>query len=84
MAKRKYIQIIGISLILLSWVFWGMILIIPFLKLGVKRSAIAITVLLIGTNAFWAGAILVGKEFMQKYQVWPKIKRWFGKKDTPS
>ena len=81
--NKKQSRILGFSLIILCWIFWGMIFVIPFLKLGLKTSAIAITILLIGTNVFWFGAILLGKEIIQKYQVWPKIKRWFGKKRFP-
>jgi predicted membrane channel-forming protein YqfA (hemolysin III family) len=77
--KKKQIRILGFSLIILTWIFWGMIILIPFLKLGLKTSAIAITILLIGTNVFYIGAFLVGKELMQKYNVWPKIKSRFHK-----
>ena len=56
-----------------------MIFVIPFLKLGIRTSAIAITVLLIMTNVFWIGVALVGKDVMEKYKIWPKIKKWFRK-----
>ena len=75
--SSKAQRILGISLILLTWIFWGMIFVIPFLKLGVKHSAILITLLLIGTNAFWVGIFLVGKEFAKKFQIWSKIKSWW-------
>jgi hypothetical protein len=77
--KKNKIRILGFSLIILTWIFWGLIILIPFLKLGLKTSAIAITILLIGTNVFYIGAFLVGKELMQKYNVWPKIKSRFRK-----
>jgi hypothetical protein len=76
----KRSRILGISLIILSWVFWGMIIIVPFLKLGIKTKAVALTILFIASNIFWVGAILIGKELAQKYQVWPKIKRWLNLK----
>jgi hypothetical protein len=78
--KSKAQRILGISLILLTWVFWGMIFVIPFLKLGVKLSAILITALLIGTNAFWIGIFLVGKEYAKKFRVVEKLKKWFRRK----
>jgi hypothetical protein len=78
--NSKVQRIIGISLILLTWVFWGMIFFIPFMKLGVKLSAILIAALLIGTNAFWIGIFLVGKEYARKFQVWTKLKIWFRNK----
>jgi predicted membrane protein len=75
--NSKVQRILGISLILLTWVFWGGIFLIPFMKLGVKLSAILIAALLIGTNAFWIGIFLVGKEYARKFQVWAKLKQWF-------
>ena len=77
--KKNKIRILGFSLIILTWIFWGLIILIPFLKLGLKTSAILISILLIGTNIFYIGVFLVGKELMQKYNVWPKIKSWFRK-----
>jgi predicted membrane protein len=78
--NSKVQRILGISLILLTWVFWAMIFIIPFMKLGVKFSAVLITALLIGTNAFWLGIFLVGKEFAKKFQVKAKLTKWFHRK----
>jgi predicted membrane protein len=81
--KSKVQRILGISLIILTWIFWGMIFVIPFLKLGVKLSAILITALLIGTNAFWVGLFLVGKEFAEKFKIKAKLKKWFSRKRSP-
>jgi predicted membrane protein len=75
--NSKAQRIIGIGLILLTWLFWGIIFVIPFLKLGVKLSAILITVLLIATNAFWLGVFLVGKEYAKKFKVGDRLRKWF-------
>jgi hypothetical protein len=75
----KKIQVLGFGLIILSWVFWGLIIIIPFLNLGLKTTSIAITILLIVSNIFWLGVILVGKEFLPKYILQLKKMKWFGK-----
>lgn len=80
--KSKAQRILGICLILLTWVFWGMIFIIPFLKLGIRLSAILITILLIGTNAFWIGVFLVGKEYAKKFQVMARLKKLFRRKGS--
>jgi len=68
------IQILGIGLILLSYIFWGLIFIIPFLKLGLKTSSIAISVLLISSNIFWLGVFLAGKELLMKFKAWYRNK----------
>ncbi|MCX6245934.1 MAG: hypothetical protein NTU98_14665 [Bacteroidetes bacterium] len=80
--KKNKTRILGYSLIILTWIFWGMIFTIPFLHLGLKTSAILITILLVATNIFYVGAFLVGKELMQKYNIWSKIKSWFTKRHS--
>ncbi|MFA5972780.1 MAG: transporter suffix domain-containing protein [Lentimicrobiaceae bacterium] len=76
----KKTQVLGIGLIILSWIFWGMIIVIPFLKLGIRTTSIAITILLIASNIFWLGAFLAGKELLLKYKVWFRLKQWLSKK----
>ncbi|MEI7489855.1 MAG: transporter suffix domain-containing protein [Bacteroidota bacterium] len=75
--KRKFFRILGVSLIILTWIIWGVIFILPFLKLTLKQYAIIYPVLLASTSIFWVGAALVGKELVQKYNLLPKIKKWF-------
>jgi len=70
----KKTQIIGFALIVLSWIFWGLILAVPFLNLGLRRSSIAVTILLIGSNIFWFGAFLAGKEMLPKLKLFNKLK----------
>ena len=77
--KYKFTRILGISLILFSWILWGVILILPFFKLTLTQYAIVYPVIFAATNIFWFGAVLVGKEMVQKYSLWPKVKLWFKK-----
>jgi len=72
----KKTRILGFILIVLSWVFWGLILVVPFLELGWRTTSLAITILLIGSNIFWFGALLAGKELMPKIKLWVKKKIW--------
>jgi len=75
--KHKYIRILGVSLIIFSWIIWGVIFILPFFKLTLTQYAIAYPVLLAATSIFWVGAALVGKEIIQKYNLLSKVKKWF-------
>jgi hypothetical protein len=74
-------QLIGFALIILSWIFWGLVFIIPFLKLGIKTTALAVTSLLIATNIFWLGVFLSGKEVLVKFQIMQKVKTLFSGKN---
>lgn len=77
--KRKFIRYLGVSLIVFTWVLWGVMFILPFFKLTVTQYAIAYPVLLAATNIFWVGAALVGKELIQKYNLLAKVKAWYRK-----
>ena len=83
--KRKFIRILGISLIIFTWIIWGVIFILPFFKLTLTQYAIAYPVLLAATNIFWVGAALVGKELIQKYNLISRakklLKKFRGKKE---
>jgi hypothetical protein len=67
-------QLLGFVLIILSWIFWGLVFIVPFLKLGIKTTTFAVTSLLIATNIFWLGVFLSGKEVLEKFQIMQKIR----------
>ncbi len=87
--KKIPAAIPGYGLIILSWIFWGLILLVPFMELGIKRSSLLISILFAWTNIFWVGIMWVGKEMMQKYNARILFKRWFyskpvkGKNDKP-
>ncbi len=76
----KKTQILGIAFILLSWVFWGLIMVVPLLNLGLRKTSIAIAILFIGSNIFWPGVILAGKELVPKLKFLTKLKNKFTKK----
>jgi len=75
--KNRFTKALGISLIIFSWILWGVIFILPFFKLSKAQYEIIYPVILIATNIFWVGAILVGKEYAKKYAILLKIKTWF-------
>ncbi|MEI8047107.1 MAG: hypothetical protein WCI92_06990 [Bacteroidota bacterium] len=70
-------QLAGLCLIVLSWVCWALIVAIPFLKLGVKTTSIAIAILLVVSNVFWIGVFLAGKDFLLKIGLKQKVKKLF-------
>jgi predicted membrane protein len=81
--NSKLQRFLGFGLIFLTWIFWAIIFTIPFMKLGVRLSAILITILLIGTNAFYVGLFLLGKEYAEKFKFMARIKKMFhGKRSS--
>ena len=83
-AKRKNSRILGFALIVFSWIIWAVIFILPFFKLSMKEYAIIYPVLLAATAIFWVGAALVGKEIVQKYDLFSKLKKFIGRSGTKS
>jgi len=70
-------QVLGGTLIVFSWVLWGIIFCLPFFKLTLTQYAIVYPVILASTNIFWIGAALVGKEIVRKFNILTKVKIWF-------
>jgi len=75
--NQRITRIIGISLIVCSWILWVIVFCLPFLKLTMARYAIVYPVILVSTNILWIGAALVGKEIVQKFSILTKVKKWF-------
>lgn len=75
--KKNLMYKIGISLILISGVFWIIPLAIPFLSLSGKTKTIGITSsIVIAEIMFWTGAIFVGKEVASKIRSYFNPKNW--------
>ncbi|MDA3954434.1 MAG: transporter suffix domain-containing protein [Bacteroidales bacterium] len=72
---------LGIGLILLSGVFFGLMLIFPFMNLeGKTKIALSTAALIAMEVSFWVGGLLVGKELFIKYKSYLNPKNWFKKK----
>ena len=78
-------QKLGLVLIIISFLPWLIIaVIVPFLPVSLAQKAILIPVLLVLAEVlFWLGALLVGKEVVQKYRRYLNfrylnilVKRW--------
>ena len=63
-------QKLGLVLIIISFLPWLIIaVIVPFLPISLAQKAILVPVLLVLAEVlFWLGALLVGKEVVQKYR----------------
>jgi len=72
----KYFRVLGVSLIGFSWILWGVIFVLPFIKLTLSQYAIVYPVILVSTNIFWIGAALVGKELVRKFNILKMVKIW--------
>lgn len=76
---------LGIGLILLSGVFFAIMLTAPFLDIKGKNKIFISTSAFIAMEiSFWAGGLLVGKELFTKYKSYLNPKNWFKKKTKPT
>jgi hypothetical protein len=65
----------------LSFVFYGLILLIPLLSVSLKTKTILTTSLVvIGEISFWSGGLILGKEVVSKYRGLFNPKNWFKRK----
>lgn len=69
---------IGIALIVLSFVFYGLIPLLPFLPLNTSTKVAAAPILaLLGELVFWPGGALLGREVVEKYKARLNPCNWF-------
>ncbi|MBD2292047.1 transporter suffix domain-containing protein [Anabaena sphaerica FACHB-251] len=63
-------QKLGLVLIIVSFLPWlAIAIILPFLPISVAQKALLVPALLVFAEVlFWLGALLVGKEVVQKYR----------------
>jgi hypothetical protein len=62
------IKYAGVGLIILSFIFYGGLLFLPFTSMNPGIKGIAVMSLVIaGEASFWIGALLAGKEALSKY-----------------
>ncbi|MDP5017730.1 transporter suffix domain-containing protein [Anabaena sp. UHCC 0187] len=78
-------QKLGLGLIIISFLPWLIIaVILPFLPISLAQKALLVPALLVLAEVlFWLGALLVGKEVVQKYRRYLNfrylnilVKRW--------
>jgi len=68
---------VGVGLLIFACMLWASIIFVPFLSLpGVKKASIIGTLLIAGEVAFWVGAILTGKKFVERYKKHFNPKNW--------
>lgn len=79
--KKNWQVKLGIGLILLSGVAFGIMLSIPFINIEKSTKVIATTSAFIAMEVlFYAGGFFVGKELFKKYKSYLNPKNWFKKK----
>lgn len=68
---------IGIILVALSFVLYGMILLLPFVPLATSLKLSAAPVLaVLGELAFWSGSVFLGKEIILRYKRYLDPRNW--------
>jgi len=75
-------KIYGYTLLILSIVCWGLILIVPVLDISAGWIAgITTALIIIGEIFFWLSIVLLGKEFYRKFKHKLNPCNWFRKKE---
>lgn len=72
---------LGITLLILSCVLYGIAFVIPFAGLtGDMKLIVAGTFAVLGEITFWLSCIIVGKELMKRYRKYLNPVNWFKSK----
>lgn len=74
---------IAAILVVLSFVLYGLIFVVPFLPLTFAQKAVVIPVLVVtGEVTWWIGVAIVGKQVVSKYRKYLNPCNWFSCKKT--
>lgn len=66
----------GFILIVISWIIYSLILIIPFLPLYLSMKLFLGAVLYLSSHAvFWLGVLILGREVLNKYKDFNLLRR---------
>lgn len=72
---------LGIICVTLAFVFWGVILITPFLPYATTTKVVISSVFaVIGEISFWVGGFILGREVIARYRKYLNPFNWFKKK----
>lgn len=76
--KSKLPNTIALILVVLSFVLYGLIAVVPFLPISLSRKAIIVP-LLVGSGeiTWWIGIAIVGKQVVTKYRKYLNPCTWF-------
>jgi hypothetical protein len=67
----------GIGLLILSFAFYGGLLLLPFVAMdGVTKAAAVPVLIALGEVAFWIGGLLLGKEVVARYRRFFNPRDW--------
>jgi len=72
---------LGIWLVVLSFVLYGALPLVPFLPLPLEGKALAASALIVaGEAAFWIGGFILGKEFVTRFKRYFSPAYWIRRK----
>lgn len=81
LGNKKWLEILGIVLVVFSFVLYASILLVPFSPFTVGTKGIICTILwILREISFWLGVIILGKKFVSKYFKYLNIFHWLNKK----
>lgn len=74
---------VGISLVVISFVLYGCLFLVPFIPVsGAAKVGISTALIVTGEITFWLGGILLGKELINRYKRYLNPMQWFKKREN--
>lgn len=70
---------LGIILVALSFMFYGMILLVPFAPLSSSyRIILSMSLIILGEISFWMATIILGKKLLSRFNIIKNFRNLFG------
>lgn len=78
-SNKSLLNKVAIVLVILSFLLYGLIAVVPFVPLSLAQKAALIPVLVVGGEAvWWIGIAIVGKQAISKYRAYLNPCKWIG------
>lgn len=82
--SQRWKRWLGIALFILSFVFYGCLLLVPFLPLSLEgKTTLSVLLVISGESSFWLSAIILGKEMIEKFRT-VKWRSWIERQRKPA
>jgi hypothetical protein len=76
--KKFNLKKYAIILVIISFLFYGLIAVVPFLRITAAQKVLMVSVLVfLGEAAWWLGVAIIGKEVIMKYRKCLNPCKWF-------
>jgi hypothetical protein len=79
-ARLKWLKWVGVGLIVLSFILYGGLLLVPMLALAIEaKVGLSTALVVVGEITYWIGVVIVGRELVSRYRDRLHPRQWLAR-----